>query len=155
MLGRADIGEKTLRSTEVAGLAFAALRSVYNTVAGRRLIRNLGLTLRSGHAVPFRKELDSNVATVGPDQLAIPPDARVLKQYESEIMRDICNGGSKSETRTIFRHVPNSAANGLRVFNRDYFGGAMHRVSRAFSVFRWAWNHRSVHITGQIMRPIG
>jgi hypothetical protein len=112
MLGRPDIGEKTLRSTEVAGLAFAALRSVYNTVAERRLIRHLGLTLRSGHAVPFRKELDSNMATVGPDQFAIPPNARVLKQYESEIMRDICNGASKSETRTIFRHVPNSAANG-------------------------------------------
>jgi hypothetical protein len=58
-------------------------------------------------------------------------------------VRDIRNGGHEGEARATCRHIQDFAANGLRVFPNDYPGGAMHRVSRASSVFRWPYNHRS------------
>ena len=90
---------------------------------------------RTSRSVPSRKKFNSNVATICPDQRAIAANARILKQHESKIMRDICNGGQQSETRAVFRHIPDSTANGLRVRTKEDFGGAMHRMSRAFSVF--------------------
>ena len=90
---------------------------------------------RTIRSVPSRKKFNSNVAPICPDQRAIAANARILKQHESKIMRDICNGGQQGETRAVFRHIPNSTANGLRVRTKEDFGGAMHRMARAFSVF--------------------
>jgi hypothetical protein len=97
---------------------------------------DIGLIARTSRSVPSRKKFNSNVAMISPDQLAIAANARILKQHESKMMRDICNGGRQGETRAFFRHIPNSTANGLRVLTKDDLGGAMHRMSRAFSVFR-------------------
>jgi hypothetical protein len=73
---------------------------------------------------------------MSPDKLAIPSNACILKQQGSKAMRDICYRGHKGKARATRRHIQNFTACGLRVFTNDYCGGAMHRVSRAFSVFR-------------------
>jgi hypothetical protein len=61
-------------------------------------------------------------------------------------MRAIFKGRPKCETRATFRHIQNFAAYGLRVLTNDYFGGATHHESLAFSVYRRPYNHCFVRL---------